>query len=100
MKFFQKIKHRLPRRNRVLEIRGKLVFIGGQQVSNGEMGRLREDARYLKHSLLWEVFTERIHRDAYDIALKSEGESNISARMMIKNIDTLDKTLKALEKIK
>ncbi len=100
MKFFQKIKHRLPKKDKVLEIRGKLVFIGGEQVSQGEMGRLREDARRLKHSLLWEVFTERIHKEAYDIVLKSEGEAAVSARMMIHNIDVLDKTLKALEKIK
>lgn len=100
MKFFQKIKHRLPRKEKVLEVRGNLVFIGGEQVSQGEMGRLREDARRLKHSLLWEVFTEKIHKQAYDTALKSKGEAAVSARMMIHNIDVLDRTLQALEKIK
>lgn len=100
IKFFQKIKHRLPKRDRAIEIRGTQVFIGGEQASPGEIKRLKEEARMLSTFMLWDVFKEKIHTKAYDTALKSEGEGNISARMMIHNLDVLEKIIKGLEKVK
>lgn len=56
------------------ELKGK-IFIGGEEIKPELLEILKEQARYLKTSQLWEIFTSTIDNEAANLALIQSGAS-------------------------
>lgn len=78
------------------------MFIGGHRAENQEVRNLQQEVRYFKESRLWKLLTETPRWMANEIMFnKSETYDDMKGgKMMLLNLDTQEKILSTIEKIK
>lgn len=70
--------------SRIFEEIGGEIFIGGEKVNAQMRGVLREQAKYLQTSNLWEILNATIINETFDMALRQsqDFEAVRSAKML------------------
>lgn len=70
--------------SRIFLKKGGVVFIGGQEITKGVRDLLKEQAKYLQTSQLWEIMNATIIDESAKLALVQSADWNhvLSAKML------------------
>ena len=79
-----------------------IVYINGDQITDGEKQALRTEAHYLEQSRLWKILTDTIsdHAEKRMFINSTKWEDVISGKMALYNVSVMKNIIKLLKNIK